>query len=61
MVLTRRWVVERTLGWLSRARRLNRDHERRADHHEQMVLWAGLVTLTRSGDCRPPSWTTPSC
>ena len=28
VVLARRWVVERTLGWLSRARRLNRDHER---------------------------------
>lgn len=46
-VLARRWVVERTLGWLSRARRLNRDHERRPDHHEQMVWWAGLITLTR--------------
>ena len=47
VVLARRWVVERTLGWLSRARRLNRDHERRPDHHEQMVWWAGLLTLTR--------------
>ncbi|WP_370138176.1 hypothetical protein [Streptacidiphilus sp. EB103A] len=43
----KRWVVERTLGWLSRARRLNRDHERRPDRHEQMVWWAGLLTLTR--------------
>jgi hypothetical protein len=34
-------------GWLSRARRLNRDHERRPDHHAQMVWWAGLITLTR--------------
>jgi transposase len=47
VVLARRWVVERTLGWLSRARRLNRDHERLPDHHEQMVWWAGLITLTR--------------
>lgn len=47
VVQARRWVVERTLGWLSRARRLNRDHERRPDHHTQMVWWAGLVTLTR--------------
>ena len=47
VVVTRRWVVERTLGWLSRARRLNRDHERRPDHHVQMVWWAGLITLTR--------------
>ena len=47
VVVARRWVVERTLGWLSQARRLNRDHERRPDHHVQMVWWAGLVTLTR--------------
>ena len=47
VVLARRWVVERTLGWLSRARRLNRDHERRPDHHAQMVWWAALITLTR--------------
>ena len=47
VVLARRWVVERTLGWLSRARRLNRDHERRPDHHEQMVWWAATLTLTR--------------
>ncbi|MEY9968774.1 hypothetical protein ABIA33_006861 [Streptacidiphilus sp. MAP12-16] len=41
------WAMERTLGWLSRARRLNRDHERRPDHHTQMVWWAALITLTR--------------
>jgi transposase len=46
-VLARRWIVERTLGWLSRSRRLNRDHERRPDHHTAMVWWAGLITLTR--------------
>jgi transposase len=47
VVLARRWIVERTLGWLSRARRLNRDHERRPDHHQAMVWWAALITLTR--------------
>jgi transposase len=46
-VLARRWVVERTLGWLSRSRRLNRDHERRDDHHVAMVWWAGTITLGR--------------
>jgi transposase len=46
-VLARRWIVERTLGWLARSRRLNRDHERRPDHHEQMVWWAALIRITR--------------
>ncbi len=28
MLLPRRWVVERTFGWLGRFRRLARDYER---------------------------------
>jgi len=47
MVLPRRWVVERTFGWLLRHRRLVRDYERRPDHHEAMVLWATVSIMTR--------------
>jgi transposase len=36
-VVSRRWVVERTFGWLLRYRRLVREHERRIEHHEAMV------------------------
>src|SRR3990170_2595504 len=39
-VLPRRWVVERTLSWLVRCRRLDRDYERRPEHAEAMVKWA---------------------
>jgi transposase len=30
VVLPRRWIVERTFGWLGRCRRLAKDHENRA-------------------------------
>jgi Transposase DDE domain len=46
-VLPRRWVVERTFGWLMRYRRLVRDYERRPEHHEAMVLWATVAIMTR--------------
>jgi putative transposase len=39
-VLPRRWVVERTFGWLGRYRRLNRDYERQARTGEAMVYLA---------------------
>jgi putative transposase len=40
IVLPRRWVVERTFGWLGRYRRLNRSYERRTDVAEAMVYLA---------------------
>jgi len=39
-VLPRRWVVERTFGWLGRYRRLNRDYERQAQTGETMIYVA---------------------
>src|SRR4051794_35912060 len=39
-VLPRRWVVERTLGWLGRCRRLARDYERKTTHAEAMIKFA---------------------
>jgi transposase len=47
VLLPRRWVVERTFGWLLRHRRLIRDYERRPDHHEAMVLWATVSIMIR--------------
>ena len=46
-VLPRRWVVERTLAWITRRRRLARDYERRPESHEAMVRWAMLLVMTR--------------
>jgi transposase len=46
-VLRRRWVIERTFGWLMRYRRLARDYERRTDHAEAMIYWATVIIMTR--------------
>ena len=49
-VLPRRWVVERTFGWLGRYRRLNRDYERQAKTGESMVYLAMIrLMLARLG------------
>ena len=36
-VLPKRWIVERTFGWLYKSRRLCRDYEVRPDHSESMI------------------------
>lgn len=49
-VLPRRWVVERTFGWLGRYRRLSRDYERQAKTGETMVYLAMIrLMLARVG------------
>jgi hypothetical protein len=49
VVLPRRWVVERSFGWLMRYRRLVHDYERRPEHHEAMVLWVTMIMARRLG------------
>lgn len=36
-VLPKRWIVERTFGWLIQSRRLIRDHEVRIEHSEALI------------------------
>jgi putative transposase len=56
-VLPRRWVVERTLAWISKHRRTVRDYERLPAHHAAMVTWAMVAVMTRrlARAHRPPS------
>jgi putative transposase len=56
-VLPRRWVVERTLAWISKRRRCVRDDERLPAQHAAMVIWAMVAVMTRrlAGPHRPPS------
>ena len=46
-VLPRRWVVERTFGWLSRNRRLAKDYERRVQTSEILIEVATIRLLLR--------------
>jgi transposase len=46
-VLPRRWVVERTLAWISSYRRCARDYERLPAHHQAAVYWAMIILMTR--------------
>jgi len=46
-ILPRRWVVERTLAWITSHRRCARDYERLPASHEAMVLWAMISLMTQ--------------
>ena len=46
-VLPRRWVVERTFGWLGRYRRLSRDFEHTVISREAMVYLASIRRTLR--------------
>jgi putative transposase len=46
-VLPRRWVVERTFGWLNRYRRLSKDYERLPESSEAMVQVAMIRLMLR--------------
>ncbi|GGK11294.1 hypothetical protein GCM10010123_46580 [Pilimelia anulata] len=43
----RRWVVERTLTWLTAHRRLARDYERTTNIAEAMIRWAAINQMLR--------------
>ena len=46
-VQPRRWVVERTLGWLTRWRRLNRNYEHTAESSRAIVQVAMIGIMLR--------------
>ena len=47
VVLPKRWIVERTLAWLSRSRRLSKDYEHSEAYSESMVYVASIHLLLR--------------
>lgn len=55
-VLPRRWVVERTFGWLVRNRRLARDYERLTTTSEAMIKVAMIRLMTVRLSGQNPRW-----
>lgn len=47
VVLPKRWIVERTLAWISRCRRLARDYERHARKAAAFVRLAMIRLMLR--------------
>jgi putative transposase len=47
VVLPRRWVVERTFGWLGRYRRLARDFEHTTSSSETVVYIASIRRMLK--------------
>jgi putative transposase len=47
VALARRWVVERTIAWINRCRRLSKDFEQHARNSEAMVYWASIQRMLR--------------
>jgi putative transposase len=43
-ILPKRWIVERTFGWLNRYRRLSKDYELHSENSEGMI-YGSLIRL----------------
>jgi transposase len=54
-VLPRRWVVERTFGWLTQHRRLARDYEALPHRSRTMIHWvmANIMSRSLTGESTP--------
>lgn len=47
VVLPKRWIVERTFGWLGRSRRLSKDYEALCETGEAWILIAMIHLMAR--------------
>jgi putative transposase len=54
-VLPRRWVVERTIAWIGRDRRLSKDYEYLPESSEAMIYLAMSRLMVRRLACQAPS------
>ncbi|MDR3179759.1 MAG: transposase [Holosporaceae bacterium] len=47
VILAKRWIVERTFGWLNHFRRLSKDYEISTKSAENIIIIAHLIILMR--------------
>ena len=47
VVIPRRWVVERSIAWINRYRRLSKDYEYRTTTSESMIYMTGIRLMLR--------------
>jgi putative transposase len=47
VVLPKRWIVERTLAWLGKCRRLSKDYEFQPESSRAMIQWAMVRHMRR--------------
>ena len=47
VILPKRWIVERTFGWLNRHRRLSKDYERLTENSEAAIYVAMIDLITK--------------
>jgi putative transposase len=47
VVVSKRWVVERTFAWMGRNRRLSKDYERKIETSEATIKLANIALLLR--------------
>jgi len=46
-VMSKRWVVERTIGWMNNFRALSKDYDTDARTGEANILWVSIYYLSR--------------
>jgi len=47
VVVSKRWVVERTFAWMGRNRRLSKDYEKTTSSSAATIKWANIALLLR--------------
>ena len=46
-IISKRWIVERTLAWLNHSRRLSKDYEIKTASEEAMIIISHIHTLIK--------------